>query len=169
MTGQTPTPQMIFLPDYDDDDDTGEYSWAVVGGSGHRVYTCFSYDDAKEYAAKHPAYTIRRLSPEPVEPMLQLWAALTGVQKPVQKPARVREAYPAPIAYTYDADYHCPGCTAERFGTDEEGWIVEYAEDSEGNRVGAVAPWDEWTEPSEPAPQFLVCGSCLGVIETYTD
>ncbi len=144
---QTPTPQMIFLP-----------------ASPPEICLPCRADNRYHYHETEACYRAQDAAP-----MIQLWAALNGVQKPVQKPVPVREAYPAPIAYTYEADYHCPGCTAERFGTDEEGWIVEYAEDSEGNRVGAVAPWDEWIEPSEPAPQSLVCGSCFGVIETYTD
>ncbi len=69
-----------------------------------------------------------------------------------------------PIAYTYDADYHCPGCAFARFGQDENGFVPEDATDDEGNPVGAVAPWDEWWEPSEKGPQSLVCGTCLGVV-----
>jgi hypothetical protein len=72
-----------------------------------------------------------------------------------------------PIAYTYEADTHCPGCTAERFGTGPGGWIAEEAEDSEGNAVGALFAWDEWCEPREPGPQRLVCGTCLGTIEEH--
>lgn len=70
----------------------------------------------------------------------------------------------APIAYTYEADYHCPSCTEARFGRDEWGWIGGDAEDDEGNPVGAVAPWDEWWEPSETGPQSLVCGTCREVV-----
>jgi hypothetical protein len=65
----------------------------------------------------------------------------------------------APIAYTYEADYHCPACAVARFGqvilTTSYGSI-----DNEGNEVGTVAPWDEWWEPSEPGPQVLACGTC---------
>jgi hypothetical protein len=71
-----------------------------------------------------------------------------------------------PIAYTYEADYHCPGCAYERFGADEDGWIAAHDErDGEGNPVGVVAPWDEWWEPSEDGPQVLTCGTCGGEID----
>ena len=59
-----------------------------------------------------------------------------------------------PIAFTYEADHHCPRCTVARFGPDCEGT------DGEGNPVGALFPWDEWHEPSEPLPQVLACGTC---------
>ncbi len=65
-----------------------------------------------------------------------------------------------PIAYTYEADYHCPRCALARFGRSAAGWIGEGAHDSEGNPVGVVAPWDEWTEPSDPRTQVLSCGTC---------
>lgn len=71
-----------------------------------------------------------------------------------------------PIAYTYEADYHCPDCTEEAFGRNEGGFIAEDAEDGEGNPVGAVFCWDEWWEPSIEEPQSLVCGDCLTVIDT---
>lgn len=65
-----------------------------------------------------------------------------------------------PIAYTFEADYHCPACSARRFGVDEDGFTPEDARDSEGNPIGAVAPWDEWHEPSEPGVQVLSCTDC---------
>lgn len=71
-----------------------------------------------------------------------------------------------PIAYTYDADVHCEGCSAARFGYDRHGFITGI--DSEGNEVGAIAPWDEWWEPSIDGPQTLVCGTCLGEIDEVT-
>lgn len=74
----------------------------------------------------------------------------------------VRQGYPHPVAYTYDAAEHCPGCTAERFGVDADGWIPESARDSEGNPIGAVAPWDEWDRD-------LVCDDCFGVIVHIED
>lgn len=71
-----------------------------------------------------------------------------------------------PIAYTFEADYHCPDCTLERFGRDSRGDIAgEGAEDAEGNPIGAVFPWDEWFEPTESGPQTLACGTCGEVIE----
>lgn len=53
-----------------------------------------------------------------------------------------------PIAYTYEADYHCKACTIARFTTEE------------GDEVGAVFGWDEWFEPSDPNVQVLACGDC---------
>lgn len=46
-----------------------------------------------------------------------------------------------PIAYTYDADQHCPDHAAERFGTDEHGNV--YGTDTEGNEVHPVFSWEE--------------------------
>ncbi len=60
-----------------------------------------------------------------------------------------------PTAYVYEADTHCPDCALERFGRDEHGDIN--GEDSEGNPVGIIAPWDE---DSETYVRGLTCGSC---------
>ena len=49
---------------------------------------------------------------------------------------------PDPIAYTYEADVHCPADTEVRFGRGPNGFIAEESTDSEGNRVGAVFSWD---------------------------
>jgi len=70
----------------------------------------------------------------------------------------------APIAYTYEADHHCPTCTEARFGKDERGDIAgEGSEDSEGNPIGAIFSWDEWsTEPGDT----LACGNCHDVLDT---
>jgi len=73
-----------------------------------------------------------------------------------------------PIAYTYEADTHCPGCTEERFGRGARGFIAEDATDSEGNPVGVIAPWDEWYNVGE-GNQTLACGTCGEVIETYEE
>lgn len=76
-----------------------------------------------------------------------------------------------PIAYTYDADHHCPTCTEERFGRTDDGFIAgqnddgSESTDSEGNRVGVIAPWDEWCS-GEPGCETLVCGDCGEVIDT---
>lgn len=78
------------------------------------------------------------------------------------------QGYPHPIAYTYDADYHCPACTGRRFGVDAEGWIPQDATDSEGNPVGAVAPWDEW-QNFGGGDETLVCGTCGGIIDEWED
>lgn len=71
-----------------------------------------------------------------------------------------------PVAYTYEADYHCESCAEERFGRDKSGWIT--GRDNEGNEVGAVAPWDEWYANDVyegKASAVLVCGTCGEVIE----
>lgn len=77
-----------------------------------------------------------------------------------------------PIAYTYDADTHCPPCALARFGRGDGQFIGTLANgdpalDSEGNPVGVIAPWDEWCEPSEPGTATLRCGTCEGVIEQH--
>jgi len=64
------------------------------------------------------------------------------------------------LAYTYEADHHCPECAFARFGQDEHGSVPEDAVDGENNPIGAVFPWDEWWEPSIDDPQTLVCSDC---------
>lgn len=76
----------------------------------------------------------------------------------------IRTGFPHPIAYTYEAAYHCPDCTEARFGVDDSGFPPEDARDGEGNPIGAVAPWDEWEEYAEPFPQVLTCDTCGGEI-----
>lgn len=79
----------------------------------------------------------------------------------------IRQGYLDPIAYTYEADHHCPTCAARAFGVDPEtGFIPETARDYESNPIGAVFPWDEWHEPSEHAAQTLNCGTCGVLIDT---
>ena len=58
-----------------------------------------------------------------------------------------------PVAYTYEADIHCPSCAFKRFGRDEHGFVSESAEDNEGNPIGVIAPWDEVDE-------IVICGTC---------
>lgn len=70
-----------------------------------------------------------------------------------------------PIAYTYEADYHCPTCAEQRFGRDAEGFIGVHDLDNEGNPVGVVAPWDEW-QNYEGDCEHLACGDCLEIIDT---
>ena len=75
-----------------------------------------------------------------------------------------------PIAYTYEADTHCPDCARARFGRDARGHIAgEGAEDSEGESPGAIAPWDEWHACEGPrgasVNAVLVCGTCRKEIE----
>lgn len=67
-----------------------------------------------------------------------------------------------PIAYTYEADHHCEACAFERFGRAPDGYIIGI--DGESNAVGAVAPWDEWWEPSERRCQLLACGDCSAAL-----
>jgi hypothetical protein len=75
-----------------------------------------------------------------------------------------------PIAYTYEADYHCPACTEERFGRTDDGYIAgenadgTVSEDTEGNAVGAVFPWDEWCQGTDEA-ETLACSDCGCVID----
>lgn len=59
----------------------------------------------------------------------------------------------APIAYTADADVRCESCIVEIYGSTT-------GVDHEGNEIGAIAPWDEWWEPSEEGLQTLYCGTC---------
>lgn len=78
-----------------------------------------------------------------------------------------------PIAYTYEADVHCPDCAMERFpacmltGDIACGALIcrhPPAEDSEGNEPGAVFPWDEIDAGG------LFCGDCLTqIVEPFID
>ena len=72
----------------------------------------------------------------------------------------------APIAYTYEADYHCEACTEARFGMNYAGDVAGDAIDREGNRVGVIAPWDEW-QSFTGEPETLACGDCGAIIEQY--
>lgn len=81
---------------------------------------------------------------------------------------RIRTDSHAPIAYTYEAAYHCPDCAAERFGVDEHGFIPADALDGEGNPVGALAPWDEWQQFTGEH-ETLACDTCGRVIEEYEE
>lgn len=78
-----------------------------------------------------------------------------------------------PIAYTYEADTHCPPCTEARFGRGFLGWIAYDDEagpsvDREGNPVGVIAPWDEWCDADSPDEQVLACGTCHGIIAKHS-
>lgn len=86
--------------------------------------------------------------------------------------ARKKRAMYEPIAYTYEADYHCDECAEKRFGRCEAGDVAcqgppdhEPKEDREGNPVGAVSPFDEWWEPSIDECQALSCGDCGAIID----
>lgn len=71
-----------------------------------------------------------------------------------------------PVAYTYQADYHCPDCTFKAHGQDDHGYPPEDAEDAEGNPIGAVAPWDEWWWQSDE-PEALYCADCGASLATH--
>lgn len=98
-----------------------------------------------------------------------------------------------PVAYTYEADAHCPTCAEARFGL---AWSVEGklfkseelaelfaekehrtvngpfiglgAQDSEGNEPGAQMSWEEWYNVGY-GNQTLTCGTCHEVIDTYEE
>ena len=93
------------------------------------------------------------------------------------------------IAYTYEADVHCIDCTVEKYHYSKQPWIDWRFEiphpasdtngihvgqqDSEGNLVHPLFSTDEWQEldPSflgENPTQYLACGDCHEIIETYT-
>lgn len=65
-----------------------------------------------------------------------------------------------PIAYTYEADYHCTSCATTRFGQDDRGYVTEGAQDSEGNYVNVVSYFDEWWDDSHNMGDTLVCSDC---------
>lgn len=69
-----------------------------------------------------------------------------------------------PIAYTYEADHHCPDCARKAFGQDDLGFVPETATDSEGNSIGAVAPWNVGE-----GSQTLTCSDCGAVLDSYED
>jgi hypothetical protein len=76
-----------------------------------------------------------------------------------------------PIAYTYEADYHCPYCAMKRWGACPDGFIGCPDEphrqvDSEGNDIGVLWTWDEWWDTDGEFPQYLVCGTCLAEIDS---
>jgi len=69
-----------------------------------------------------------------------------------------------PLAYTYEADVHCPDCAEERFGRGGTvdggpGFIAEGSHDSEGNEVGAIFVWDSWHQDSSQC-ETLSCSDC---------
>ena len=87
------------------------------------------------------------------------------------------------VAYTYDADIHCIACTVKQFAYFHTGeiriavgdWNGIYfnQEDSEGNLVHPLFSTDEWQELdegflAENPTQYLACGDCHEIIETYT-
>ena len=73
-----------------------------------------------------------------------------------------------PIAYTYEADHHCPSCAEARFGRDEYGDIASGVKDGEGNEPGAMFSWEEWYNIGY-GNQTLACGTCHDVIAEYEE
>lgn len=73
-----------------------------------------------------------------------------------------------PIAYTYDADTHCPPCAVARLGQEPgHSWPRDDARDAEGNPVSAIFPWDEWHEVEDARGTYtLVCGTCNAVLDS---
>ena len=70
-----------------------------------------------------------------------------------------------PIAYTYEADHHCPDCAEERFGRcDEHAQIACCVKDNEGNEPGAVFSWTEWQSFSGEC-ESLACGDCHSILD----
>ena len=67
-----------------------------------------------------------------------------------------------PIAYAYEADYHCENCTRKRFGPACEGT------DNEGNSVGALFSWEEWFDVGY-GNQTLACGDCGAILDEYEE
>lgn len=66
------------------------------------------------------------------------------------------------IAYTFEADVHCPACTHERFPADsfteylpDEHDVGTQAIDREGNPIHPVFDIDE-----DPDGSFTHCGDC---------
>ena len=93
------------------------------------------------------------------------------------------------IAYTYEADVHCIDCTRKRFQRslcihyiqgkpctncrDSNGLLYEQ-KDNERNLVHPLFSTDEWQELDESylaenPTQYLACGDCHEIIETYID
>lgn len=83
------------------------------------------------------------------------------------EPPRPATGRLAPIAYAYEADWHCPTCAVARFGADEHGFVREGAEDEAGNEPAALAPFDEWIEPQIEEAQVLSCSDCGAEIARY--
>ncbi len=76
-----------------------------------------------------------------------------------------------PIAYTYDADYHCPSCAIARFGAEPgRSWPRDDATDAEGNPLGAVFGWDDWCLPCQygvPGSHSIECADCGAVLREH--
>ena len=64
-----------------------------------------------------------------------------------------------PVAYTYEADIHCPACTTKRFPPCDPHKQLACcgAVDAEGNEVGAIFSWEEDAIDA-------YCGDCFEAI-----
>ena len=94
------------------------------------------------------------------------------------------------LSYQYEADHHCIDCTADRYESNGfkdyednkliaqykvdriSGSILDKAYDNENNPVYVVYDIDEWQELdesylSENPIQYMSCGTCREVIDTY--
>ena len=81
------------------------------------------------------------------------------------------------IAYQYEADTHCIPCTVKRFDylrTSKRDYI-SFKSMCDENRihVNQIDSTDEWQELdesflSENPTQWLACGDCHKIIETFT-
>ena len=82
------------------------------------------------------------------------------------------------IAYRFEADFHCVGCTIKRFHWTKKNkgnsdgpslcnqyGISPYATDSEGNTVDPIVS-DDYNESLTKV--YLVCGDCHDIIDTYS-
>jgi len=74
------------------------------------------------------------------------------------------------IAYSYEADYHCPYCAEQRWGKCPDGFIGCPDEphrqvDNEGNPIHVLWAWDEWFDPEGDLQQALICGTCGAEID----
>jgi hypothetical protein len=96
-----------------------------------------------------------RPAQEPMRPQRGEVRRPSTDQRKVRRQMTVKAGHD-PIAYTYEADVHCPSCTFKRFPNGE-------GTDREGNQVGAIAPWDETDEAGE------YCGDCHGEIAPPSD
>ena len=79
---------------------------------------------------------------------------------------------PTPIAYAYQADWHCPDCAERAHGRCPDGWIAcpDHWSRSD-DQPGALFGWDSWhscddysLDFEQPGPAVcaatLICGTC---------
>ena len=69
------------------------------------------------------------------------------------------------IAYTYEADYHCPDCGYARFGFKV---VIGTAFDREGNNPAPVFSTDEWCNYEGGFQHCdLACGTCHQFLKSH--